>query len=750
MPAAHDTTYYYVVAEGACGKDTLGPARIILNDTVEIEPHLSGENSYCQGQSADALSVVAKGDGLQYQWYVWPAGAATGNPIAGATSSSYTPDTSTPGEYDYYVEVSGICGAAQISDKVKITVKEIPDKPVLDIEHAISCHPDSTNGFVRFLNYSSTGTYTFDPDPGLQASADGITGYSIDPTTHIYSGSVRLILDGCPSDTAMFTVNEYGKDCDGDGVIIGGGPPEDPDDNDPCNPIQTAAPVIDTPIAGDNMINNDEYENGITVTGTADVGAKITIKWNSKPGSEKTTTADASGNWSITFTKTDMPEDGNDTLIAQAEHHNCEAEAKYPLVIGSKLPDIENDKVTDDNIVNKEEIDKVVLNGTTSGVEEGQTVTIKLTDVNGNEITLTTTVTDVDAGGNGKWATDPEDLSGLADGDVTFKSYVTDKVGNPAADTTTFLIDTSIEPPIIKTPSNGTAIISPPPGEEDVNKVTIDYVDEDGNDKKIIVSKGDDGTWTIDNPEDNPGVTIDPTTGVVTIPADQVEDGSKVTAIATDGGRNTSDEAIGIVALPEAPQVVIIDDSDDDGYLKKDEVEGKTEISVTIFAPETAQVGDTLRITNPDGSKLEVQLTNEILADGVTMTYPKPLEDGDEIEVFATLQYAGGFESGPANDLAVLNTIPGVEIPEIFTPDGNGLNDKFKIKGLRKYPNNSIIIMNRWGNKVFEAAPYNNDWSGESQFGISVGSNQLPEGTYFYILKLKKNEVKKGYIYLKR
>jgi gliding motility-associated-like protein len=90
-------------------------------------------------------------------------------------------------------------------------------------------------------------------------------------------------------------------------------------------------------------------------------------------------------------------------------------------------------------------------------------------------------------------------------------------------------------------------------------------------------------------------------------------------------------------------------------------------------------------------------------------------------------------------------------IPEVFTPNYDGLNDFFIIEGLEMYPENILVIFNRWGNKVFEESPYNNDWDGTNHFGISPGGDKLPEGTYFYILKTNnEKEDVKGYIYLKR
>ncbi|MDG1476379.1 MAG: gliding motility-associated C-terminal domain-containing protein [Vicingaceae bacterium] len=92
-----------------------------------------------------------------------------------------------------------------------------------------------------------------------------------------------------------------------------------------------------------------------------------------------------------------------------------------------------------------------------------------------------------------------------------------------------------------------------------------------------------------------------------------------------------------------------------------------------------------------------------------------------------------------------------LSIPEGFSPNGDGVNEVFKITGLENYPDHTFIIFNRWGNKVFKAAPYNNDWTGTSEFGVTIGGNELPVGTYFYILDLGNGDDPiKNYLYLNK
>src|ERR1035437_7418148 len=104
------------------------------------------------------------------------------------------------------------------------------------------------------------------------------------------------------------------------------------------------------------------------------------------------------------------------------------------------------------------------------------------------------------------------------------------------------------------------------------------------------------------------------------------------------------------------------------------------------------------------------------------------------------------------NDVSVIETFPtDFFIPEGFSPNGDGINDVFVIRGIFYFPDNTFEIFNRWGNKVFDATPYTNAWDGKSTMGVRVGGDELPVGTYFYILDLRDgSDVYKGTIYLNR
>ncbi|MBA4239502.1 MAG: hypothetical protein C0448_02160 [Sphingobacteriaceae bacterium] len=109
-------------------------------------------------------------------------------------------------------------------------------------------------------------------------------------------------------------------------------------------------------------------------------------------------------------------------------------------------------------------------------------------------------------------------------------------------------------------------------------------------------------------------------------------------------------------------------------------------------------------------------------------------------------------EANMANNSSSVETFPSdFNIPEGFSPNGDGINDLFVIRGIQNFPSNNFTIFNRWGDKVFEASPYKNTWDGSNSKGLTIGGNALPTGTYFYVIDLGDgSKVIKGTIYLNR
>ncbi len=79
-----------------------------------------------------------------------------------------------------------------------------------------------------------------------------------------------------------------------------------------------------------------------------------------------------------------------------------------------------------------------------------------------------------------------------------------------------------------------------------------------------------------------------------------------------------------------------------------------------------------------------------------------------------------------------------------FSPNGDGINDVFIIEHIELWPRNSLTIFNRWGEEVFHAHPYHNDWDG------TFGGLDLPDGTYFYLLEYGQGQRQTGYVQIRR
>jgi gliding motility-associated-like protein len=74
-----------------------------------------------------------------------------------------------------------------------------------------------------------------------------------------------------------------------------------------------------------------------------------------------------------------------------------------------------------------------------------------------------------------------------------------------------------------------------------------------------------------------------------------------------------------------------------------------------------------------------------------------------------------------------------VDAPNVFTPNGDNVNNRFIIKGLKEYPNALVSIYDRWGRMVFESSNYTEEtaWDGS---GVDAG-------TYFYIVQFTQSGV---------
>ena len=160
----------------------------------------------------------------------------------------------------------------------------------------------------------------------------------------------------------------------------------------------------------------------------------------------------------------------------------------------------------------------------------------------------------------------------------------------------------------------------------------------------------------------------------------------------------------------------------------------------------------TLRIQHPLGALAQVEWRD---AAGATIGSADVLDlSTSNGEAIATAEVTGVGPICYYGRTAAASVSAG-EVPTLLTPDDDGANDVFRIPCIEGRPGSGIAIYNRWGDAVYAAEDYGNDWGG------TYKGDPLPEGTYFYILTVGPDpsvsvgadpeaETITGYVYLRR
>jgi gliding motility-associated-like protein len=81
-----------------------------------------------------------------------------------------------------------------------------------------------------------------------------------------------------------------------------------------------------------------------------------------------------------------------------------------------------------------------------------------------------------------------------------------------------------------------------------------------------------------------------------------------------------------------------------------------------------------------------------------------------------------------------------VNVYDALTPNSDGINDTWIIDGIQYYPDNLVQVFDKIGDLVYEKMSYNNTWGGEGKNG-----GLLPDGTYYYVIKINSENVKGGH-----
>ncbi|MCM7534159.1 Ig-like domain-containing protein [Enterobacter hormaechei] len=452
---------------------------------------------------------------------------------------------------------------------------------------------------------------------------------------------------------------------------------------------------IDT-VAGDDVINVIEHAQNLVISGTSTdlaAGSTVTVTINGKSYSASVL---ADGTWQAAVPAADVSRwaDGSLTISASAQDTSGN-----PVNIGTVVDvdlapvAISINSVTDDNVLNAAEKGQdLVLSGSSSNVEAGQTVTIIFAGK--------TWTTMVDANGDWTCTVPAADLSGLKDGDASVQVSVTNVNGNAASSSQAFSVDTAAPAVTINTIS-GDNMLNAAEAAQDLTlsgtstaeagqTVTVTF---NGNQYTAQVQAN--GSWTLDVPAaDLAGIA----------------DGSAaVTVTVSDKAGNPASAGASVLVDTTVPQITF-------NIVAGDDIVNIAEHGQALIVTGKvtgAQAGDviTLSLNGKDYTAMLDASGNWSV--GVPATDVGALANGDQT-ISATLTDKAGNSTSATHAFDVSLTTPVIAINTLAVDDVINATEKGQdllISGTSNQPDGTRITVTLNGISYAATTDASGNWS---------------------------------------
>ncbi|HDT2142315.1 TPA: Ig-like domain-containing protein [Enterobacter roggenkampii] len=452
---------------------------------------------------------------------------------------------------------------------------------------------------------------------------------------------------------------------------------------------------IDT-VAGDDVINVIEHAQNLIVSGTSTdlaAGSAVTVTINGKAYSA---TVLADGSWQAAVPAADVSQWADGALDIKASAQDASGN---PVAIGTVVDvdlapvAITISSVTDDNVLNAAEKGQdLVLSGTSSNVEAGQTVTIIFAGK-----TYTTTV---DANGDWTLTVPAADLSGLKDGDASVQVSVTNVNGNAASSAQAFSVDTTAPTVTINTIS-GDNMLNAAEAAQDLTlsgtstaeagqMVTVTF---NGNQYTAQVQA--DGSWTLDVPAaDLAGIT---------------DGGAAVTATVSDKAGNPASAGSSVLVDTTVPQISF-------NIVAGDDIVNIAEHGQALIVSGKvtgAQAGDVITVTLNGKDYTAMLDASGSWSVGVPAADVGALVNGDQT-ISATLTDKAGNSTTATHEFDVSLTAPVVAINTLAADDVINATEKgqdLQVSGTSNQPEGTAITVSLNGINYTATTDASGNWS---------------------------------------
>lgn len=164
-------------------------------------------------------------------------------------------------------------------------------------------------------------------------------------------------------------------------------------------------------------------------------------------------------------------------------------------------------------------------------------------------------------------------------------------------------------------------------------------------------------------------------------------------------------------------------------------------VNIQASADTTITIGDEVQLfASADGATGFFWWPDDYMDDPNSATPTVEPNEIGKITYYVQITDIDGCADTARVNITIEPDLSTLLIPNLFTPNGDGHNDSWQIRNIEGFPDAEVTIFNIYGQIVYEKQSYNNDWGGD------YNGNQLPDGTYFYILDLKIPESNPDYV----